>query len=160
MNIEKIMVVGAGQMGSGIAQVCATSGFEVVLYDIQEEAVSKGLANIYNLLSRQVGKGKLSEGERKEIINRIQQSTSLQDARDCQFVIEAAVENIDVKKDIFKQLDEMTRPETILATNTSSLPITEIAAVTNRPEKVIGMHFMNPVPVMKLIEVIRGLATE
>ncbi|MCU9593897.1 3-hydroxybutyryl-CoA dehydrogenase [Caldibacillus thermolactis] len=159
MNIEKIMVVGAGQMGSGIAQVCATSGFEVVLYDIQEEAVSKGLANIYNLLSRQVGKGKLSEGERKEIINRIQQSTSLQDARDCQFVIEAAVENIDVKKDIFKQLDEMTRPETILATNTSSLPITEIAAVTNRPEKVIGMHFMNPVPVMKLIEVIRGLAT-
>lgn len=153
------MVVGAGQMGSGIAQVCATSGFEVVLYDIQEEAVSKGLANIYNLLSRQVGKGKLSEGERKEIINRIQQSTSLQDARDCQFVIEAAVENIDVKKDIFKQLDEMTRPETILATNTSSLPITEIAAVTNRPEKVIGMHFMNPVPVMKLIEVIRGLAT-
>lgn len=159
MNIEKIMVVGAGQMGSGIAQVCATSGFEVVLYDIQEEAVSKGLANIYNLLSRQVGKGKLSEGERKEIINRIQQSTSLQDARDCQFVIEAAVENIDVKKYIFKQLDEMTRPETILATNTSSLPITEIAAVTNRPEKVIGMHFMNPVPVMKLIEVIRGLAT-
>lgn len=159
MNIEKIMVVGAGQMGSGIAQVCATNGFEVILYDINEEAVNKGLANIYNLLSRQVGKGKLTEEERKEIINRIQQSTSLQDAEGCQIVIEAAVENMEVKKDIFKQLDEITSPETILATNTSSLPITEIAAVTNRPEKVIGMHFMNPVPVMKLIEVIRGLAT-
>lgn len=159
MNIEKIMVVGAGQMGSGIAQVCATNGFEVILYDINEEAVNKGLANIYNLLSRQVGKGKLTEEERKEIINRIQQSTNLQDAEGCQIVIEAAVENMEVKKDIFKQLDEITSPETILATNTSSLPITEIAAVTNRPEKVIGMHFMNPVPVMKLIEVIRGLAT-
>lgn len=159
MTIQTIFVVGAGQMGSGIAQVSAEAGYNVILHDLNEETVNKALAKIYHFLSRQVGKGKLSENERKTIIERIQPTTSLQDAKTSDLVIEAATENMAIKKDLFKQLDEITPQETILATNTSALPITEIAAITKRPEKVIGMHFMNPVPVMKLVEVIRGLAT-
>ncbi len=159
MDIKKIMVIGAGQMGSGIAQVAAAAGCDVVLNDIKEEFVTKGLANIEKNLTKNVSKGKLEEAEKNNTIQRLKSSTSLQDAKDVDLVVEAAVENMDIKGKIFRDLDEIAPKHAILATNTSSLPITEVAAVTNRPEKVIGMHFMNPVPVMKLVEVIRGLAT-
>jgi len=159
MDVQKIMVVGSGQMGSGIAQVCAQAGYEVILQDINQEAVDKGMAGIYGRLTKQVAKGKMTEEEKTAIINRMSSSTNLEDGSTCDVVIEAVIENMETKKSIFRQLDEITPKETILATNTSSLPITEIASVTSRPEKVIGMHFMNPVPVMKLVEVIRGLAT-
>jgi 3-hydroxybutyryl-CoA dehydrogenase len=159
MEIKKVMVIGAGQMGSGIAQVCAQAGYEVLLNDLKGEFVVRGLGSISKNLNRQVEKGRLAEAERDEIFNRITASVQLDDAREVDLVIEAAVENMEIKAKIFAQLDELAPAHAILATNTSSLPITEIAAVTKRPEKVIGMHFMNPVPVMKLIEVIRGLAT-
>ncbi|MFZ3171473.1 MAG: 3-hydroxybutyryl-CoA dehydrogenase [Carboxydocellales bacterium] len=159
MEVKKIMVIGAGQMGGGIAQVAAQAGISVVLNDIKEEFVQRGLGIITKNLERNVAKGKLSEEDKSAILGRITPSTSLNDAKDVDFVIEAAVENMSIKAQIFKQLDEICPPHTILATNTSSLPITEIAAVTKRPDKVIGMHFMNPVPVMKLVETIRGLAT-
>lgn len=159
MEWKQIMVIGAGQMGSGIAQVCAMAGFTVRLNDLKQEFVDRGLATINRNLSRQVEKGKLSEQEKETILSNIQSSIELTDASEVDLVIEAAVENMDIKKDIFRKLDEIAPAHAILATNTSSLPITEIAAVTNRPEKVIGMHFMNPVPVMKLVEIIRGLAT-
>lgn len=159
MEVKRVMVVGAGQMGSGIAQVLAEAGYSVILHDINEEAVNKGMANIYHHLTKQVAKGKRQEEEKTTIIDRIERSTTLENAATCDLIIEAAIENLDVKKAIFKELDRLAPPEAILATNTSSLPITEIASVTNRPEKVIGMHFMNPVPIMRLVEVIRGLAT-
>ena len=159
MSIQKVMVIGAGQMGSGIAQVCAQAGFEVKLNDIQQEYFERGLKTITKNLTRDVEKGRKSESEKEEILGRITMSLNLQDASDMDIIIEAAVENMDVKQSIFKQLDEIAPAHAILATNTSSLPITEIAAVTKRPEQVIGMHFMNPVPVMKLVEIIRGLAT-
>ncbi len=159
MDIKKVLVIGAGQMGSGIAQVCAMSGYEVFLHDLKQEFVDRGMSGIAKNLSRQVEKGRMAEEDKEGTLNRLTQSTDLNNAANVDLVIEAAVENMDVKKDIFKQLDEIAPEHAILATNTSSLPITEIAAVTNRPEQVIGMHFMNPVPVMKLIEVIRGLAT-
>lgn len=153
------MVIGAGQMGSGIAQVCAEAGYTVKLNDLKQEFVQRGLGVIMKNLSRQVEKGRLSPERKEEILARLIPSTSLEDVKTVQLVIEAAVENMDIKTKLFSQLDEMAPQETILATNTSSLPITEIAAATKRPEKVIGMHFMNPVPVMKLVEIIRGLAT-
>jgi len=159
MQVKKVMVVGAGQMGSGIAQVSAVAGLEVVLNDIKDEFVQRGLGNIEKNLGRDVSKGRLDEAGKEAILKRIQPSTSLQDAGDVDIVIEAAVENMEIKSKIFRELDSITPAHAILATNTSSLPITEIAAVTGRPEKVIGMHFMNPVPVMKLVEIIRGLAT-
>jgi 3-hydroxybutyryl-CoA dehydrogenase len=159
MEIKKLMVIGAGQMGSGIAQVAAQTGLEVILNDIKEEFVERGLSVIHKNLSRQVEKGRMSEEEKAEILARIQLSTSIEDAKEIDFAVEAAVENMEVKSGIFKQLDQIAPIHAILASNTSSLPITEIAAVTSRPEKVIGMHFMNPVPVMKLVEIIRGLAT-
>lgn len=159
MEIKKVMVVGAGQMGSGIAQVCAAAGFEVKLNDIKDEFFERGLANITKNLTRDVEKGRKTAEEKEAILSRITKSLSLEDAHDVDIVIEAATENKEIKHAIFKQLDEIAPGHAILATNTSSLPITEIAAVTKRPEKVIGMHFMNPVPVMKLVEVIRGLAT-
>lgn len=159
MEIKHVMVIGAGQMGSGIAQVCAQSGFHVKLNDISEEALQKGLAGIEKNLNRSVEKGRMSEEDKQNTLNRLQTTTSLQDASDCDLVIEAVIENMDIKTKVFKELDQITPEHAILASNTSSLPITEIAAVTNRPEKVIGMHFMNPVPVMKLVEIIRGLAT-
>ncbi|WP_230403166.1 MULTISPECIES: 3-hydroxybutyryl-CoA dehydrogenase [Anoxybacillus] len=157
--MKKVMVVGAGQMGSGIAQVCATAGYDVILNDVNEERVQWGLNNIAKSINKFVEKGTLSEQQRDEAMGRIRTSTNLQDGSDVDVVIEAVVENMDVKTALFAQLDEITPSHAILATNTSSLPITEIAAATKRPEKVIGMHFMNPVPIMKLVEIIRGLAT-
>ena len=159
MTIQKVMVIGAGQMGAGIAQVCAQAGFEVKLNDREEQYYERGLQTITKNLSRNVEKGRMTEDEKQAVLNNITKSLSIEDAKDVDIVIEAAVENMEIKQSIFKQLDEITPKHTILATNTSSLPITEIAAVTNRPEQVIGMHFMNPVPVMKLVEIIRGLAT-
>ncbi|SES02914.1 3-hydroxybutyryl-CoA dehydrogenase [Psychrobacillus sp. OK032] len=159
MTIQKVMVIGAGQMGSGIAQVCAQAGFEVKLNDREEQFYERGLQTITKNLSRNVEKGRMTEDEKQAVLNNITKSLSIEDASDVDLVIEAAVENMEIKQSIFKQLDEITPKHTILASNTSSLPITEIAAVTNRPEQVIGMHFMNPVPVMKLVEIIRGLAT-
>jgi 3-hydroxybutyryl-CoA dehydrogenase len=159
MNVSRVMVIGAGQMGSGIAQVCAQAGYEVLLNDLKDEFVDRGLHVIKKNLSRQVEKERMTAHEMNIVLDRLTASTDLTDAQEVDLVIEAAVENMEIKKKIFAQLDEITPRETILATNTSSLPITEIAAATKRPEKVIGMHFMNPVPVMKLVEIIRGLAT-
>lgn len=159
MEINNVMVIGAGQMGSGIAQVNAMAGFQVYLHDLKDEFVERGLNTVKKNLQRQVDKGRMSEEEMNEIVGRITPSTDLQNASKVDIVIEAAVENMEVKAKLFADLDQIAPPHTILATNTSSLPITEIAAVTKRPEKVIGMHFMNPVPVMKLVEIIRGLAT-
>lgn len=159
MSIQKILVIGAGQMGSGIAQVCAQAGFDVKLNDREQQFYERGIQTITKNLSRNVEKGRMTEDEKQSVLNKITMSLSLADANDVDLVIEAAVENMEIKQSIFKQLDEITPAHTILATNTSSLPITEIAAATNRPEQVIGMHFMNPVPVMKLVEIIRGLAT-
>ncbi|ANU27449.1 3-hydroxybutyryl-CoA dehydrogenase [Planococcus versutus] len=159
MTIQNVMVIGAGQMGSGIAQVCAQAGLNVKLNDMKQEAYDKGIVTITKNLTRNVEKGRMTEDEKIAVLGRITPSLDLKDAHDVDIVIEAAVENMAIKHSIFKTLDEVTPAHTILATNTSSLPITEIAAVTNRPEQVIGMHFMNPVPVMKLVEIIRGLAT-
>lgn len=159
MKLKKIMVVGAGQMGSGIAQVCAQAGYDVLLHDLKPQQIDHGLQIISKNITRQVEKGRMSESEKSFVLERIRKSTDIEDAGGVDIVIEAAVENMDIKRSIFAQLDEITPDHTILASNTSSLPITEIAAATDRPEKVIGMHFMNPVPVMKLVEIIRGLAT-
>ncbi|WP_071394659.1 3-hydroxybutyryl-CoA dehydrogenase [Bacillus tuaregi] len=159
MKIEKVMVVGSGQMGSGIAQVLAQTGYQVVMNDIKEEYVQKGIEKISKQLDRDIEKGRKTEAEKNELLSRILISTDLEDAKDVQLVIEAATENKEIKLNIFRRLDEIAPEQAILASNTSSLSITEIAAVTNRPEKVIGMHFFNPVPVMKLVEVNRGLAT-
>ena len=159
MEVKKMMVIGAGQMGSGIAQVAAVAGIQVVLNDIKDEFVNRGLGIIEKNLSRDVSKGRIDEAKKESILKLITPSTSLQDAGDVDLVVEAAIENMEIKSKIFKDLDGICPEQAILATNTSSLPITEIAAVTKRPEKVIGMHFMNPVPVMKLVEIIRGLAT-
>lgn len=160
MKIRKIMVIGAGQMGAGIAQVCAQAGYDVLLYDLHEEKTKKALHSIDQNLARNVEKQRMDEQEKEAVRKKITQANSLQDASAVDMVIEAVVEKMNVKRDIFAQLDEITQDHTILASNTSSLPITEIAAATDRPERVIGMHFMNPVPVMKLVEIIRGLATE
>jgi 3-hydroxybutyryl-CoA dehydrogenase len=159
MSVKTIMVIGAGQMGSGIAQVCAQGGYDVFLNDLKPEFVERGLAGIKKNLNRQVDKGRMTAEQLDAVVGRITASTDLQDAGKVDLVIEAAVENMDIKAKIFAQLDEIAPEHAILASNTSSLPITEIAAATKRPEKVIGMHFMNPVPVMKLVEIIRGLAT-
>ncbi len=160
MAINKIMVIGAGQMGGGIAQVAAQAGLEVVLNDIDRQFIEKRLAFIAKLLQKNIDKGRMDEAEKNAVLARLHPSTALQDAADVDFVVEAASENMAIKEQIFRTLDEVAQPGVILATNTSSLPITEIAAVTKRPEQVIGMHFMNPVPVMKLVEIIRGIATD
>lgn len=159
MTIQKVMVIGAGQMGSGIAQVCAMGGYEVILHDLKEDFVHRGLTNITNNLSSQVEKGKVTSEMKEATLSRLTPSTDLQNAAGVDVVIEAAIENLEIKSKLFAELDRIAPDHTILATNTSSLPITEIAAHTARPAKVIGMHFMNPVPVMKLVEIIRGLAT-
>ena len=159
MEIKNVMVLGAGQMGGGIAQVCAQAGLEVVLRDINDELVERGMKLIEKNLSRSVEKGRMTEDEKNAILGRFTTTLSLVDGKDADLVIEAIVEDAKIKRETFAALDEICPPHAILASNTSSLPITQIAAATKRPEKVIGMHFMNPVPVMKLVEVIRGIAT-
>jgi len=159
MGFNKIMVIGSGQMGAGIAQVAATANSEIILNDIKMEFAQKGLNFIEKTLSKNVQKGKIDEAEKSRILSKITLSENIQDASDCDLIIEAIVEDMKIKSEVFSNLDKICKPETILASNTSSLPITEIAAFTNRPDKVIGMHFMNPVPVMTLVEIIRGLAT-
>ncbi|GAF93237.1 unnamed protein product, partial [marine sediment metagenome] len=149
MAIKNIFVIGAGTMGNGIAQVSAQAGYSVTMSDIKDEFVSKGMAAIEKSLDRMIKKGTLQENEKKEIMARIKTTTDTNDAKDADLVIEAAPEVIELKKSIFKQLDEICKADAILATNTSSLPIGEIAAATGRAGKVIGIHFMNPVPVMK-----------
>ncbi|MFJ7977785.1 3-hydroxybutyryl-CoA dehydrogenase [Peribacillus sp. JNUCC 23] len=160
MDINKVMVIGAGQMGSGIAQVCAMSGYEVILHDLNQDFVDRGLTTITKNLTKQVNKEKLTEQEKTDTLKRLTSSIDIQNAASVDLVIEAAVENMAIKASLFTVLDQITPLHVILASNTSSLPITELAAATKRPEKVIGMHFMNPVPVMKLVEIIRGLATD
>lgn len=160
MAIKKLLIIGAGQMGSGIAQVAASAGIQVVLHDIKEEFVSRGLKGIEKTLAKLVEKGKLSDADKQAVQSLITGSTDLAaHAGDVDFVVEAIVENFEVKKEIFAALDKLCPAHTILASNTSSLPITQIAAVTKRPAQVIGMHFFNPVPVMQLVEIILGLAT-
>ncbi len=159
MKVTKFGVIGAGQMGNGIAQVAAASGLQVLMSDIKEEFTAKGKANITRNLDRSIEKNKLDKTERDAILERITTTTNLQDMASVDFVVEAAVEREDLKFDIFRNLDSVCPPHVILSTNTSSIPIGRIAAQTGRPDKVIGMHFMNPVPVMKLVEVIKGLAT-
>lgn len=156
---EKIGVIGAGTMGNGIAQTAAGNGIDVVMCDIKEEFVERGVGAISKSLDRFVKKEKITEDDKSAILGRIKSTTNLKDMSDCSLIVEAATENFDVKKQIFKQIDEFTDDDAILATNTSSISITKIAAVTSRPDKVIGMHFFNPVPLMKLVEVIRGIAT-
>ena len=159
MEIKTLGVIGAGQMGGGIAQVAAMSGLDVVMNDIKTEFVEKGLATITKLLARGVEKGKMSEDDKNTILGRIKTSVDLQDMASVDYLVEAATEKEEIKYQLFKDLDEICGDQVILATNTSSIPIGRIAAQTGRPEKVIGMHFMNPVPVMKLVEVIPGIAT-
>ncbi|MEW8956966.1 3-hydroxybutyryl-CoA dehydrogenase [Clostridium sp.] len=157
--MKKIFVLGAGTMGAGIAQAFAVKGYEVIIRDIKDEFVERGIAGITKSLTKLVEKGRLQEDSKNEIISRVKGTTDLKLAHDCDLVVEAAVENMAIKREIFKELGELCKEETILATNTSSLSITEIASATNRPDKVIGMHFFNPAPVMKLVEIIRGIAT-
>jgi 3-hydroxybutyryl-CoA dehydrogenase len=156
---EKIAVVGAGQMGNGIAHVFAQSGFQVSMIDVSQAALDKGRATIEKNLDRQVKKGSLAAEAPAEILGRISLEQTLEAAKDATLIVEAATENTELKFRIFAELDSIAGPDAILASNTSSISITEIAARTKRPEKVVGMHFMNPVPVMKLVEIIRGLAT-
>lgn len=159
MDIKNVLVIGAGQMGLGIAQVFMTSNYHVSLYDMSEEQIKKGIAFIDKQLNRQVEKAAMTKVEKDEVMNRLYPISSLSNAAQVDLVVEAVVEKMEVKQSLFKELDQLMPTHTILATNTSSLPITEIAAATSRPQQVIGMHFMNPVPVMKLVEIIRGLAT-
>ena len=159
MAVKKVAVIGAGTMGNGIAQVFAQSGFPVTMIDIEKEYVERGMAAIDKSLSRLVKKEIIDEKAKSEIIGRIETATDLGAAKDSDLVIEAVFESFDVKKEVFSKLDSICGKETILASNTSSISITKIAAVTKRPDRFIGMHFMNPVPVMKLVEIIRGIAT-
>jgi 3-hydroxybutyryl-CoA dehydrogenase len=159
MEIKTFGVIGAGQMGNGIAQVAAASGLAVIMNDVKQEFVDKGLKTIGGILARNVEKGKMTAAEKDALLGRIKSSVSLKDMAAADFVVEAATEKQDIKFQIFRDLDQICKPGAILATNTSSIPIGRIAAQTQRPDKVIGMHFMNPVPVMKLVEIIPGLPT-
>ncbi|MDH7552385.1 MAG: 3-hydroxybutyryl-CoA dehydrogenase [Spirochaetota bacterium] len=158
-TINTIGVIGAGQMGSGIVCVAAVSGFTVILYDLTEALALKGVTYINGVLSKDVAKGKITQDEKQRIMERVRATCRFHELADADFVVEAATENQDIKLTIFKDLDTICRPQVICATNTSSIPIGRIAAATKRPDKVIGMHFMNPVPVMKLVEIIRALPT-
>ena len=158
-GMKKIGVIGAGQMGLGIAQVCALAGYDVIVHDVSPERIKSGLATVNGNLARQVAAGKLSEAARKGALDRIAAATGYESFGDADLVIEAAVENEKVKRDILAALSKVVKPGAILATNTSSISITRLAAATDRPEKFIGIHFMNPVPKMELVELIRGIAT-
>jgi len=158
-EIKTIGVVGAGTMGNGIAQMAAAMGAQVIMRDIKDEFVQRGMQSIDKFLSKGVARGKVTEEQKAEILGRITGTTEMKDLAQADFIIEAVIEDLDLKKSVFQELDEICRPEVILATNTSSMSITLIAAATKRPDKVVGMHFFNPVPLMKLVEVIRGYAT-
>ncbi|AEG14414.1 3-hydroxybutyryl-CoA dehydrogenase [Desulfofundulus kuznetsovii DSM 6115] len=157
--MEKVLVLGAGTMGSGIAQVVAQAGFSVMLCDIEEHFLQKGLSVIGKNLARQVEKGKITAEDKEAILGRIQATVNIAYGADADLVIEAVIENLDVKKKVFQELDRTIKKEAILASNTSALSISALAAATSRPDKVIGMHFFNPAPVMQLVEVVRGSAT-
>ncbi|HSO71788.1 MAG TPA: 3-hydroxybutyryl-CoA dehydrogenase [Thermodesulfobacteriota bacterium] len=159
MEIKKIGVVGAGTMGNGIAQTAALIGCEVIMRDVEERFVQNGLKNIDRFLSKSVEKGKMTEEQKQGVLGRIKGTTSMTDLAEVDFVIEAVIEDMNLKRSVFKDLDGICRADVILATNTSSMSITEIAVATQRPEKVVGMHFFNPVPLMRLVEVIRGFHT-
>jgi 3-hydroxybutyryl-CoA dehydrogenase len=159
MQIQKIAVIGAGTMGNGIAHVFARGGYGVVLCDVEQRFLERGIAAIAKNLDREVAKNKISEADKASALGKIEAVTERGKLADCDFIVEAATEKFEVKSEIFRDLDRLARPEVILASNTSSISITKLAALTKRPDKVIGMHFFNPVPVMKLVEVIRGLAT-
>ena len=160
MKVKKIGVIGAGQMGHGITLVSAQAGFSVIMQDVKDEFVEKGLGRIEKFLSKSVEKGKMTNDEKKKILSNIKGTSDLKKLKDVDIVIEAIFENIEAKKEVFKKLDEICKKETFFASNTSTIPITDLASVTSRPERFIGMHFMNPVPLMKLVEVIRGLLTD
>lgn len=160
VTIRKVGVIGAGQMGNGIAHVCALAGLHVKLNDVAPERIKSALATINGNLTRQVGKGTITEAERNSALDRISAADTLDGLSDCDLVIESAAEKEDVKRKIFVDLCAVLKPETIVASNTSSISITRLAATTDRPEKFIGIHFMNPVPVMELVELIRGIATD
>ena len=157
--MKKIGVLGTGTMGAGIIQVCAMNGYEVVLRARRQSSIDKGIATVEKNLSKLVAKEKITEETKAEVLSRIHGSTEIEIVKDADLIIEAATEDMEAKKALFKELDELCKPEAIIATNTSALSITEIAAATNRPDKVIGMHFFNPVPAMKLVEIVKGLAT-
>lgn len=158
-NIKTIGVVGAGAMGAGIANVMATNGYKVILRDIKEEYVQSGLDRINKFMDNSIKRGKLTEEGKQEVLDRITATTSLQDMKDVDLVIEVVIEDMDIKQQVFKELDEIVREDVVLATNTSSMSITEIASVVKNPSRVAGMHFFNPAQIMKLVEVIRGLET-
>ncbi|MFH1123092.1 MAG: 3-hydroxyacyl-CoA dehydrogenase family protein [Pseudomonadota bacterium] len=159
MEILKVGVVGAGTMGNGIAQVAAQIGCQVIMRDIEDTFVDRGLKAIDNFLSKSVEKGKIKPADKADTMSRIKGTTNLKDLKDVDFVVEAVLEDLELKKTVFKELDAICRPEVILASNTSSMSITEIAAATKRPDKVCGLHFFNPVPIMRLVEIIRGYAS-
>ena len=159
MEIKKVGVLGAGAMGNGIAQLAAQIGCEVVMRDIEDAFVERGMKGIDKFLSKSVEKGKLEAKEKDTIMGRIKGTTDMADLKDVDFLVEAVLEDLDLKKKVFKELDELCRPEVILSTNTSSMSITEIATATSRPEKICGMHFFNPAPLMRLVEIIRGYYT-
>lgn len=159
MDVRNIMVVGAGQMGSGIAQVAAQAGYGVILCDLEQSFVDRAVANIDKFLSKSVEKGKMTEDDRKVVMSRIQITTELDRAAEADLVIEAVTENLEVKKGIFLQLDKICAEHAIIASNTSSISVTQLASFTKRPDKVVGMHFFNPVPLMQLVELIRAVST-
>ena len=160
MAIKKVGVVGCGLMGSGIAQVCAAAGFETVVREVSPEVVSKGLAGIEKNLARLVEKGTITEAQKGEIRGRLKGTTAIEDLKDCDLVVEAIIEQLPAKRELFSKLDAICAPSAIFASNTSSLTITEISTATKRPERFVGLHFFNPVPVMKLVEVVRTISTD
>ncbi|MFC1989065.1 3-hydroxyacyl-CoA dehydrogenase family protein [Chloroflexota bacterium] len=159
MEIKKVGVVGCGTMGAGIAQVCAQAGYQAIISEVNEELLKRGLASINSLLTRNVEKGRLSQQDKDAILSRIQGTTNTRDFSDCDLVIEAAIENLDLKRKLFTDLDKICPEHAILATNTSCLSIIDMATVTSRPDKVLGLHFFNPVPIMKLLEIVKTIAT-
>ena len=159
MQVQKLGVIGAGTMGNGIAQLAAQIGCEVIMRDINDEFVERGLKNINSFLTKSIERGKLKPDEKEVIVGRIKGTTDMADLKDVDFVIEAVIEDLELKKKVFRELDETCRPDVVLSSNTSSMSITEIAAATKRPDKVCGMHFFNPAPIMKLVEIIRGYQT-
>jgi 3-hydroxybutyryl-CoA dehydrogenase len=159
MAIERVGVIGAGTMGNGIAHVFARSGHSVILCDLEQKFLDRGIANITKNLDRELAKSKITEAQKSETLKRIELTVQRARVGECDFIVEAASEKLEIKSELFRDLDRICRPEVILASNTSSISITKLGAVTKRPQKVIGMHFFNPVPVMKLVEIVRGLAT-